>query len=114
MAVQADPYITVSRALITLFLIGGAIFSVNLAYLLFVKGIGQGTDQLSIDIWGVSISPGSIGTAFLAMAIVFVVAAVKSKPVFSYKSQGAGGKGKKSGGGGSSTNIKMAPLKPDV
>jgi len=85
---QADPYITVSRALITCLLIGGAIFSVNLAYLLFVKGIGQSSDQLEINIWGASISPGSVGTAFLAIAIVFIVAAIKAKPIFRYSSSG--------------------------
>lgn len=89
MAYQADPYITVSRALITCLLIGGAIFSVNLAYLLFVKGIGQSSDQLEINIWGASISPGSVGTAFLAIAVVFIYAAVKSKPIFRY-SRGGG------------------------
>lgn len=112
MAYQPDAYITVSRALITCLLIGGAIFSVNLAYLLFIKGIGQSGDQLEINIWGATISPGSVGTAFLAIAIVFIIAAVKSKPVFRYSSGGGkSGGSKPTGDDGPVENVVMGRRK---
>lgn len=118
MTIKADPYITISRAAITLALVAGSIFSVYLAYLLFIKGVGQGTDELQVDIWGLSISPGSIGTAFLAIAIVFIFASVKTKPVFSYKTQETPPEQtKKRGGGGGGvgpgrqTSVAMGPVK---
>ena len=77
--------ITMAMALLSIGMIFVALLCIYISYKLFTVGIGQHPDTLIIDVWGAKISPGSIGTAFLAIAAIAIIGAVKTKPVFKFR-----------------------------